>query len=70
MEQMHKILLIFARILLALNLFKTCKNLKFNLLFGVLSLSKPFFVKNALDRCFDFGDYHKFSCFVILSGVR
>jgi len=53
MEQMRKILLIFARILLALNLFKTYKNLEFSLLLGILSLLKPFFVKNALDRCFD-----------------
>ena len=38
MEQMRKILLIFARILLALKFVKTCKNLKFSLLFGALSL--------------------------------
>ena len=48
MEQMRKILLIFARILLALNLFKTYKNLEFSLSFGVLSLSKPFLSKMRL----------------------
>ena len=67
MEQMRKILLIFARILPALNLFKTCKKLKFSLLLGVLSLSKPFLSKMRLIGALMFGDYHKFSCFVILS---
>ena len=48
MEQMRKILLIFTRILLAFKLVKTCKNLEFSLLLGILSLLKPFLSKMRL----------------------